>query len=111
MFREAGARVLDDVLLRDTSLPGIAAHDGRKVEILATGLPLERGVPLAVDATLVSALHADGRPWPRAAERDGVAIQRAEDAKRRTYWELVRSDVVRLVTVACETGGRLSETS
>ena len=111
VFREAGARVVEDVLLRNTSLPGIQGHDGRRVEILATGLPLHRGVPLAVDATLVSPLRADGRPCPRAAEADGVAIQRGERAKRATYPELVQSDVVRLVTVACEVGGRFSEAS
>ena len=30
-------------------------------------------VPLACGATMVSLLHADGSPWPRAAEQDGVA--------------------------------------
>ena len=110
VFREAGARVVENVLLRNTSLAGIAPHDGRCVEILATGLPLEHGVPLAVDTTLTSALHADGRPWARAAEEDGVAIRRGEAAKASTYPELLRSDAVRLVTVACEVGGRWSAT-
>ena len=90
-------------------MPAIASHDGRRIEVLATGLPLYRGVPLAVDATLVSALHADGQPWAGAAERDGVAIQRGERAKRTTYPELVGSSVVRLVTLACEAGGRWSD--
>ena len=92
--------------LRDTSLPGIRADDGRHVEILATGLPLHRGVPLAIDATLVSPLHADGSPWDHAATQDGIAISRAEQVKASTYPELVDSPVVRLVTVACEVGGR-----
>ena len=110
VFREAGARVVEEVLLRNTSLPGITAQDGRRVEILATGLPLDRGVPLAVDATLISPLHADGRPWPRAADVDGIAIVRGEKAKAATYPELVHSDTVKLVTVASEVGGRLSAT-
>ena len=108
IFREAGARVVEDVFLRNTSLPGIHEHDGRRVEILATGLPLHRGVPLAVDATLVSPLRTDGRPCPRAAAEDGVAIRRGEKAKETAYPELVRSDTVRLVTLACEVGGRMS---
>ena len=111
IFREAGARVVEDAFLRNTSLAGIQGHDGRRVEILATGLPLHRGVPLAVDATFVSPLHADGRPGPRAAVEDGVAIRRGEKAKEATYPELVRSDVVRLITVAGEVGGRLSATT
>ena len=108
VFREAGARVVLNAFLRDTSLPSIAAHDGRRVEILATGLPLHRGVPLAVDATLVSPLHADGQPWAKAATQDGVAISRGEALKARTYPELVKSTEVRLVTLACEVGGRWS---
>ena len=59
----------------------------------------------------MSPLRADGQPCPRAAVADGVAIQRGEKAKRTTYPELVQSDVVRLVTVACEVGGRMSEAS
>ena len=107
MFREAGARVVEDFFLRDSSVP-VSQRDGRRVEILATGLPLYRGIPLAVDATLVSALHADGTPWGGAAEREGVAIARAERAKAATYPELVGSPILRLVTVACEVGGRWS---
>ena len=59
--------MLENVFMRDMGVPGITAQDGRRLEILATGLPLHRGVPLAVDASMVSPLHADGRPWPRAA--------------------------------------------
>ena len=106
--REAGARVTENTLLRDTGMPGIGPTDGRRLEVIATGLPLYRGVPLGIDATLVSALRADGTPWPRAASEDGVAIARAERAKATTYPELVESPVVRLVTVATEVGGRIS---
>ena len=109
--REAGARVTENVLLRNTGLPGIGANDSRRLEIIATGLPLHRGVPLGIDATLVSPVRADGTPWPRAAKEDGVAIARAERAKATTYPELVASPVVRLVTVAMEVGGRMSTTS
>ena len=87
VFREAGARVLENVLLRNMGVPGIGATDGRRLEELATGLPLHRGVPLAVDATMLSALHADGRPWPKAAEEDGVVIKRGEEAKVRSKLE------------------------
>ena len=65
------------MLLRDTSLTGIEATDGRALEIVATGLPLEHGIPLGCDATLVSPLHADGTPWPAADVTPGVALARA----------------------------------
>ena len=110
VFREAGARVQTNVLLRNTDLPGLAANDGRMLEVVATGLPLHRGVPLGVDSTMGAPLHATGLPHPHAADTDGVAIARLERKKRTTYPELVESNRLRLTTLACETGGRWSET-
>ena len=52
--------------LRDSSLEGVQPEGGRKLELLATGLPLYRGTPMGVDATLVAPLHANGTPWPEA---------------------------------------------
>ena len=37
VFREAGCRVLENVFLRDMGIAGIAATDGRKLEVVATG--------------------------------------------------------------------------
>ena len=108
VFREAGGRVLENVFLRDMGIAGVLPRDGRKLEVVATGLPLARGVPLAVDATMVSVLHCDGSPWQRADVTPGVALQRGERDKDVTYPELVDSDAVVLTTLACETGGRWS---
>ena len=108
VFREAGARVQENVLLRDLAIPGVAITDGRALEIIATGLPLARGVPLAVDATMVSPLHCDGKPWTRAAAVPGASLERAADSKSSTYPELVDSDAVTLTALACEIGGRWS---
>ena len=79
-------------------------------EVVATGLPLHRGVPLGVDSTMGAPLHATGLPHPHAADTDGVAIARLERKKRTTYPELVESNRLRLTTLACETGGRWSDT-
>ena len=70
------------------------------------GLPLARGVPLGVDATMISPLHCDGKPWARADVVPGVSFLRAAESKASTYPELVDSDVVKLTTLACEVGGR-----
>ena len=53
--REAGARVTTNVLVRDLDL-GVPhpALDGRRLEVVAEGLPLFGGVQLALDTTLVS---------------------------------------------------------
>jgi len=110
VFREAGARVGDNVFLRDTNLPNIRADDGRRLEIVATGLPLARGVPLGCDCTMVSPLHADGTHWAGADTTSGTAIRRAEGVKETTYHDLVNSDRLRLTTLACEVGGRWSAT-
>ena len=109
IFREAGARVLENVFLRDTAFPGISLTDGRRLEVVATGLPLERGIPLGIDTTLVSPLHANGTVWARADTEPGAAIRRAERDKASTYPELVDSSVLRLTTLACEVGGRWSQ--
>ena len=106
--REAGARAVENVYLRDMAIPGIALTDDRRLEVMATGLPLFRGVPLGLDTTMTSPLHADGRPWPKADVDEEVAIKRATVDKERTYPELVGSSVLRLVALACETGGRWS---
>ena len=50
--REAGARVAEDVLLRDLNLTGISARDGRQLEVVANGLPLWGGAQLAIDTTV-----------------------------------------------------------
>ena len=108
VLREAGGRVRDRVALRDTALPNIDPADGRQIEIVATRLPIAHGKPVAVDATLISPLHADGTPWAKAATTPGVSFDRARKSKCTTYWELVGSNVIELVTAAAEVGGRLS---
>ena len=52
-------------------------------------------------------LHADGRPWwPRAAEVDGVGIDRARRRHEETYPELAGGQRGRLVVLGTELGGR-----
>ena len=55
--REAGARVTTNVMIRDMDLAAPEAWEGRRIEIVADGLPLFGGAQLAVDATLVSPLY------------------------------------------------------
>jgi hypothetical protein len=95
-------------MLRDTTLPTIDPSDGRNIEIVVTGLPLGRGIPVAVDAT-------SSRLWAQAACRTlaltfDLALPQAaaRETKQRTYSELVGSPVVTVCTAASETGGRLN---
>ena len=69
--REAGGRVSTNVLLRDLDLHAPVAADGRRLEVAVVGLPLFGGAQLAVDTTLVSALHCDGTARRGAAHNEG----------------------------------------
>ena len=50
--REGGARVTTNLLVRDMDLRPPNIIDSRRLEVVADGLPLFRGVQLAVDTTL-----------------------------------------------------------
>ena len=109
VFREAGARVVDNQRLRDMCLPGVGPRDDRKIEIVAYNLPLFHGVPLCCDATLVSTLDCKGRPKHRSDDLPGNALLEARKDKERTYPELRSGEHALLVVLGCEVGGRWSE--
>ena len=66
-----------------------SVNDNRRIEIIADGLPIFHGAQLAVDATLISALCADGQPHPGSSSVGGICLDRARRRKERTYPELV----------------------
>ena len=111
IMREAGGRVRENFYLRNAGISAIDPADGRHIEVVVSGLPLARGIPLAIDATLVSTLDMRGRPHRQADARPNVCLRRAEHNKERTYPELVGSSRLRLWTVALELGGRFSVAS
>ena len=55
-----GARVTTNMFVRDMDLRTFDRFDGRRLEVVADGLPLFGGAQLAIDATLVSAIKRDG---------------------------------------------------
>ena len=107
--REAGARVAASVALRDLNVD-VPATDGRRIEVVANGLPLWRGAQIAVDTTLVSPLQRCGEPRPGADVEPGCALRHAEARKHRTYPELRAGGQgrCRLVVFGMEVGGRFS---
>ena len=86
------------VLLRDLDL-GLPLSDDRRVDLVVWGLPLYSGVPVCGDASMASPVHADGSPWPRAADADGVALSRTRRRLQRRYPELVGGDRGRLLVL------------
>ena len=110
--REAGGRVTVNMMVRDMDLGLPHAHDSRRLEIVADGLPLFSGMQLAVDTTLVSPLHCGGSARPDAAQIDGAVLTVARRKKERTYPELMGPHArARLVVLAGEVGGRWFATS
>ena len=107
ILREAGARIRENVSLHEAGV-AVDVQDGRNIEIVAAGLPIHQGVPLAIDATMVSPLQTGGEPHPQAQSRIGVALARARRAKESTYPELLTSSRLRLLVAAIEVGGRIS---
>ena len=80
--REAGARVATNLVVRDVDLDVPNAHDNRRLEVVADGLPLFGGVQLAMDTILVFAVRGDGQPQRGASNRDGVVLTRARRRRR-----------------------------
>ena len=104
--REAGARVAENVLLRDLNLDAPVLDD-RRLEVVANALPIWGGVQVAVDTTLVSPVRADGAPRPGADREPGLALRQIRRRKRHhTYPELLRSWRCRLLVLGLEVGGR-----
>ena len=86
--------------------PTVPASDGRQADVLVRGLSIGGGLPVVGDMCMGSALHLDGSPYPGADEQDGSAIDRMTRQKYNKYPELVHSDRVHYVVLACEEGGR-----
>ena len=94
VFREAGARVRFNALLRDMNV-GVAASDARRIEVLAQDLPCFGGSQLAVDVTLRSALGCSGEPQQGAADIDGQSCSRHVGTRRpltRNWWRPTGAD-------------------
>ena len=72
--REAGARVTENVLVRDLDIFAPDAADERRLEVIADVLPLFHGAQLAIDTTMVSPLGRDWAPHQQCADVDGAAM-------------------------------------
>ena len=86
--------------------PSVPESDLRQADVFVRGMAIGNGLPVVGDMCMGSALHANGTPYPDAARVDGKAIDRLTDQKHDKYPELVASDRVHYVVLACEEGGR-----
>ena len=81
--------------MRDLDLFLPQGADGRRLEVVADGIPLFDGPPLAADTMLVCPLHCDGSARPGPSSTDGDALVAARHKKERAYPELVGGAVSR----------------
>ena len=110
VLRESGASTYYQKLLRATTLP-VHPTDNRRIDVLATGLPVYHGQPLFCDATIRSPLTASGAPHPRADRINGAVLVRAEKDKQTRYGDITSSGLGRLLVLGVEVGGRWNDTS
>ena len=81
--------------------------DSRQSDVELRGLSLGRGLPVVGDMCMGRALHADGIPYPGAANIDGTTLRRLTYRKRVTeYSDLATSAKLEYLVLACEEGGR-----
>ena len=90
-------------------LDGDSPKDNRRVEIMATGLPLYKGMSLICDASLVTPLKANGVARPRAAHEPGVAMAHIEEKKAKIYTESVFSNWCKFLVLSRRRSGRKME--
>ena len=112
VFREAGAVVKRSKLIRDMHVGDMRANqhnlDQRRIDIVAYGLPIFNGLPIACDDTMVSPLTGAGVPVPNACKEEGAAMQVARERKQKQYPEFFNQVVPRakFLVLPCEVGGR-----
>ena len=103
--REGGARVRENQFLRDLNAE-VASIDGRRIEVIANGLPLWGGKQVAIDTTVVSAMTGTGQA---RSDKPGQALQDAKRRKEIKYPELVKNNRCHLLVMGFEVAGRWSK--
>ena len=87
--REAGGRVGDELFDERCGTFLCWPPTAGRLDVVVDGLHLFGGCQLAVDTTLVCAMHCDGTPHDGAPNRDGVVLEVARRRKERRYPQLV----------------------
>ena len=107
---EARGRCRWKPLVRDLNFVGpgvlLAAEDTRQLDFACFGLSVLGGLPLAVDATIVSPISAEGVPHPGCARDAGEVFASAEAAILRDYGDVARGGRATLLCLASSVGGR-----
>ena len=95
-------------MLHDTSIP-VAPGDERRLDIVAPGLNVHRGLPLFCDVTVISPLTGSGEPRGGTSNRGGRLLEEAQADNDETYRVVIDSGLGSLQCLGCEVFGRWSE--
>ena len=106
---EAGARVATDITVQD-HFPDVVHTDHRRLDLVAHGLATDGGLPVCADVTLRSPVTGVGMPRHRAHQVAGATFGPATREKESKYREYVQATHLKFRVLACEVGGRFSDT-
>ena len=110
--KEAGGRVSrPQPLVRRLGLTGRAPDltDQRRIDFAVYGLDIFGGLPICIDATIVSPISTEGVPHSGCATDHDAVFTAAAREKYATYHDLVASNRCRFLVIAAGTGGRWSD--
>ena len=105
VWKQSTVHAREQPMVREL-VPTVSHRDGRQADVFIRGMRIGNGLPVVGDMCMGSALHANGTPHDDAATEDGKTIERLTRDKYNKYSELVASDRVHYVVLACEEGGR-----
>ena len=108
VFIEAGGSVPDrnvERMLRNTHVP-VPPGDTRRLDLIVSGLGVERGLPLFCDVTCVSPISARGFARPGTSTIDGALLRDAARDNDDTYSEVLRTGLGKLLCLGCDVFGR-----
>ena len=107
---EAGASIPDrnvERMLSRTNIP-VAPEDTRRLDLVAPGLNVCRGLPLFCDVTVLSPISAAGIARPGTSNQGGQLLRHAEEDNNDPYGDVIRSGLGELLCLGSEVYGRWS---
>ena len=108
VLTEAGARVATGITVQD-HFPDVVHTDHRRLDLVAHGLRTDGGLPVCADVTLRSPVTRSGDPRFNAQSTNGATFGPATREKERKYPEYVSATHLKFRVLACEVGGRFSD--
>ena len=107
---EAGGSIPDrnvERTLTRTNIP-VAPTDGRRLDLIAPGLNVYRGLPLFCDVTVLSPITATGFARPGTSNQGGQLLVHAEADNDDTYSDVLSTGLGALLCLGSEVYGRWS---